>query len=40
MLLVVWTAYHVSLYVQVSRMDLYPEMIRSLLAVIQAITFT
>ena len=40
MLLVVWTYCHVILYFQVSSVYLYPELIGSVLAVVQDIAFT
>jgi len=39
-LLVVWTYCHVTLYVQVSSVYLYLELIGSVLAVVQYIAFT
>ena len=39
-LLVVWTSCHVPLYIQVFSVYLYPELIGSVLAVIQGIAFT
>jgi len=39
-LLVVWTYCHVTLYVQVYSVYLYPELIGSVLAVVQDIAFT
>jgi len=39
-LLVVWTYCHVTLYVQVYSVYLYPELIGSMLSVVQDISFT
>jgi len=39
-LLIVWTYCHVTLYVQVSSVYLYPELIGSMLSVVQDIAFT
>jgi len=40
MLLAVWTYCHVTLYVPLSSVYLYPELIGSVLAVVQDIAFT